>query len=129
MAFTGKFATQQEIFDRAGKNVSLSAQVDVTVNNFAAQSESIINLVTRRNWSDDFASANEDVKRILSAASAAYCARHMIAFDMSGNASPGLTSRVEAEDMINVQRDDFLFLLNVLLDQKAEDFMDKEKNQ
>lgn len=121
MAWTGIFATNSEVMYRAGKNVSLSGAEEAKVNDIAAQSESIINVATRRNWSDDYSAANADVKRILSACSAAYIAMHMIQMDMSG-----YTTRIEAEDMINIQRDDFLRNLNILIEQKAEDFMDAE---
>jgi len=123
MVHTGIFATQSEIATRAGKNVSISGSTEIVINDFAKQSESIINTLTRRNWSDDYAAANEDVKRILSAASSAYCAKLMVPVDMST-----YTTRVEAENIVSINRDDFLFLMNILLDQKAEDFMDAEKD-
>ena len=123
MAHEGIFATLSEIKTRAGKNVSAEGSTEAVINFFAAQSESVINLITRRNWSDDYSAANNDVKRILSAASAAYCAKLMVPVDMSV-----YTTRVEAEDIVNIQRDDFLFLMNILLDKKAEDFMDAEKD-
>jgi hypothetical protein len=56
---------------------------------------------------------------MLSAASSSWCGMQMIIFNMAG-----YTSRVEAEDMINVQRDDFIRNLGILRDVKARDFMD-----
>jgi len=117
MAHTGIFATSDEILVRAGENYDTSV-TEARINDLAAQSESIINVITRYNWSDAYSGLNADVKRMLSAASACWCANAIIAFNMSG-----FTSRTEAENIINVNRDEFLRLISVLRDKKAQDFM------
>jgi len=117
MAHTGIFATSDEVLVRAGENYDTSI-TEARINDLCAQSESIINSVCRYNFSDDYSGLNADVKRLLSSASAAFCAIHIIAFNMSG-----FTTRTEAEDMINVQRDSFLRDLSLLRDKKVQDFM------
>ena len=117
MAHEGIFATSDEILVRAGENYDTSV-TEARINDLASQSESTINAMTRFNWSDAYAGLDGDVKRILSSASAAFCAIHIIAFNMEG-----FTSRLEAEDLINVQRDSFLRDVSVLRDKKTQVFM------
>lgn len=117
MAHTGIFATSDEILVRAGENYDTSI-TEARINDLAAQSESIINVVSGYNWSDAYSGLNADVKRILSSCSAAFCAMHIVAFNMAG-----YSSRVEAEDIINVQRDSFLRDLSILKDVKKREFM------
>ena len=124
MAHEGIFATSDEILVRAGVGIGEISGQEARINDLAKHSESEINIALRRNWSDDYADANEDVKRALSSLSAAWCAPHLVAHQMAG-----YTTRVEAEDIVNIQRDAYLRLLNIMIDQKAEDFMEKEKDQ
>ena len=81
------------------------------------QAESVINVATRFNWSDAYAGLNADVKGILKEAASNLAAIYVISYDMSG-----FTSRIEAEDMINVLRDGFLRNLSLLRDVKKQDF-------
>lgn len=120
MAHTGIFATSDEVLVRAGENYDTSI-TEARINDLCAQSESVINSVTRYNWSDNYSSLNADVKRILSETSACMVANAIIAFNMSG-----YTSRTEAEDMINVNRDTYLRNLSVLVDKKVQTFITGE---
>ena len=117
MAHEGIFATSDEILVRAGENYDTSI-TEARINDLAAQSESVINAMTRYNWSDAYSTLNADVKRILSETSACLAANAIIAFNMSG-----FTSRIEAEDMINVNRDTALRNLSILRDKKVQRFM------
>ena len=118
MAHTGIFATSDEIIKRAGANYNSTDLIEAVINDYAAQAESIINSLTKYNWSDKYATLNADVQRILSSCAAALCAIWIIAYDMTGYAS-----RVHAEDMINVQRDSFLRDLSILKKIPVRDFM------
>lgn len=118
MAHEGIFATSDEVLVRAGENYDTSV-TEARINDLCAQSESFINVMTRYNWSDAYSGLNADVKRILSETSACLVANAIIAFNMSG-----YTSRTEAEDMINVNRDTALRNLSVLRDVKAQTFME-----
>jgi hypothetical protein len=59
-----------------------------------------------------------DVKSILKGVGSDICAIYVIQWDMSG-----FTSRIEAEDMINVLRDAALRGLSILRDKKTQDFI------
>ena len=65
-----------------------------------------------------YASLNVDVKGILKETASNLAAIYVITYDMGG-----YTSRVEAEDMINVLRDAALRNLALLRDKKTKDFM------
>ena len=57
--------TELEIQQKSGANVNVGFDTTaMTASNLRA--ESVINDISRRNWSDDFAALNEDVKQILS---------------------------------------------------------------
>ena len=83
------------------------------------QAEALINTVTRFNWSDAYAGLNTDTKGILKEVASNIAAIYVIQYDMSG-----YTSRIEAEDMINVLRDAALRGLSLLRDKKAKEFID-----
>ena len=110
--------TEAEIIQKAGAGKSASFDTTMmTASNLRA--ESVINCVTRRNWSDDFGGLNIDVKQILSDFCSSFVAIEAIAYDMSG-----YTSRIEAEDIINVQRDSMLRNMQILRDKQMETFID-----
>lgn len=112
--------TEAEIIQKAGAGKSASFNTTMmTAANLRA--ESIINVATRRNWSDDFAGLNIDVKQILSDFCSSFVAIEAIAYDMSG-----YTSRIEAEDMINILRDSMLRNMQILRNKNSETFIDSE---
>jgi len=82
------------------------------------RAESIINCVCKNNFSDSFATDNIDVKQILSDFCSSFVAIEAISYDMSG-----YTSRIEAEDMINILRDSSLRSLSLLRDKKQQKFI------
>lgn len=118
MADTGIFATTAEVQYKAGANASATSKAEAYTNSFMTQAESLINVHCRYNFSDNYAALNVDVKGILKEIASNLAAIYVIQFDMSG-----FTSRVEAEDMINVLRDAALRGLSILRDKKAQDFM------
>lgn len=83
------------------------------------QAESLINTITRFNWSDAYSTLNTDTRGILKEVSSNLAAIYVISYDMSG-----FTSRTEAEDMINILRDAALRGLSLLRDKKAKEFID-----
>ena len=112
--------TEAEIIQKAG--AGKSASFDTTMMTAAnLRAESVINCSTRRNWSDDFAGLNIDVKQILSDFCSSFAAIEAISYTMAG-----YTSRIEAEDMVNIQRDSMLRNMQILRDKKTETFIDGE---
>jgi len=118
MAHTGIFATKAEIDVKVGENVNSTGYTETNINNACAQSESFINVKCRTNFSDSYSGLNADVKRILSEISACWVAIDFIAYNMAG-----YTSRVEAEDMINLHWAKIEKLLEVLEESKNQTWM------
>lgn len=118
MAHTGIFATSDEILVKAGESVDATGSTEARINALCVQVESLINCVTRYNWSDAYATLNADVRGILSEVESNLVAIYLIQFNMAG-----YTTRIEAEDMINVLRDGALRGLSLLRDKKVQDFM------
>jgi len=109
--------TEAEIQQKSGANVNAAFNTTMmTASNLRA--ESTINALCRYNFSDNYASLNADVKGILSDFCSSFVAIEAISYDMSG-----YTTRIEAEDMINVLRDGMLRAMSILRDKKAIDFI------
>ena len=121
MVHEGIFATSDEILVKAGENVDLTGATEPRINDLASQSESIINWASRYNWSDGYAGLNVDVKRILSAASSAWCGIMLISFNLRGEGSSAQT-RTESESQVNILRDDFLRNLSIIREIKSQTF-------
>jgi hypothetical protein len=119
MAHTGKFATSDEILVKAGANVAGAGATEARINDLCAQAESLINVVAQFNFSDWYNEANSDLRQLLAEAESNFVAIYLIMYDMSG-----YTSRVEAEDMINVLRDGLLRALALLKDKRSREYMD-----
>jgi len=112
------FATTAEVARKAGANASAVSVAAAYVDDYLTQVESEINCVCRYNFSDNFATLNADVKGLLKQAASNLAAIYVIQYDLSG-----FTSRVEAEDMINILRDAALRNLSILRDQKVVTFI------
>lgn len=121
MADTGIFATTAEVQRKAGANASATSKAEAYVNDYMTQVESEINVMTRYNWSDAYSGLDADVKGLLKQIASNLAAIYVIQYDMSG-----FTSRVEAEDMINVLRDAALRGMSILRDKKQQTFMQNE---
>lgn len=118
MADTGIFATTAEVQRKAGANASATSTAEAYINDYMTQAESLINCICRYNFSDDYAGLNADVKGLLKEVASNIAAIYAIQYDMSG-----FTTRIEAEDMVNILRDAALRGLSLLRDKKVQDFM------
>ena len=114
------FATTAEVERKAGAGASATSKAVAYVDDYMTQVESQINAVTRFNWSDAYVGLNADTKGLLKEVASNLAAIYVIQYDMSG-----FTSRVEAEDQINVLRDAALKGLSLLRDKKVKAFMSK----
>jgi len=109
--------TEDEIIQKAGAGKDAGfGTTEMTAANLRA--ESIINCVCRYNFSDNFSTLNIDVKQILSDFCSSFAAIEAITYTMAA-----YTSRIEAEDMINVLRDGMLRAMSILRDQKTVTFI------
>ena len=118
MADTGIFATTAEVERKVGANCSATSKAEAYVNDYMTQVESLINILCRYNFSDNYGTLNADVRGILKEVSSNLAAIYAIQYDMSG-----FTTRIEAEDMINILRDGALRGLSLLRDKKTQDFI------
>jgi hypothetical protein len=117
MADTGIFATTAEVLRKAGHGADATPSAEAYINDYMTQAESLINVMTRFNWSDAYSGLNADVKGLLKEVASNIAAIYVITYNMSG-----YTSRTEAEDMVNILRDAALRGMAVLRDKKAQDF-------
>jgi len=115
---TGIFCTIAEVERKAGANASATSKAEAYVDDYTTQVESVINSLCRFNFSDAYAGLDVDVKGILKEVCSDLVAIYVIQYDMSG-----FTSRIEAEDMINILRDAALRGLSLLRDKKTQDFI------
>jgi len=119
MADFGIYTKNADILARCGTGANATAKATAATDIYVLNVESFINCAARYNWSDAFtAGLNADVGGILTDTGACLCAINVIQWDMSG-----YTSRVEAEDMINILRDTVLRNLAILRDKKTQDFI------
>ena len=117
MAHEGIFATSDEILVKAGSSYDV-AITEARINALCLQVESLINVTCRYNFSDNYAALNADVKGILSEVASNLVAIYIINFNLNS-----YTTRIEAEDMINILRDASLRGLSLLRDKKQQDFI------
>lgn len=119
MSDEGIFATGIEGVRKAGVNANSTATSSESIlNDFMAQAESTINVLSQVNWSDIYSGLDSDIKGILKKAQTADVGNKIIAYDMGG-----YTSRFEAETMLDVNKDDFNVALSLLKDHKKRKFM------
>lgn len=118
MAYTGTIVTENEIALMAGENVDATGDTEANHNILAAQAESYLSNLMRYNVVDNYSSLNEDVKRMLSEWAARFAAVTLIAYNMAG-----YTSRVEAEDMMDVHFFRMQQIEKLLRDQDVIDYI------
>ena len=121
MADTGVFCTGSDVLRKAGAHVSATisgASGSVYTNDFIAQAESLINSSARYNFSSNYGSLTSTTTGLLKEAASNLAAIYCVTYDMSN-----YTSRIEAEDIINVLRDAALRDIALLKDKKVSDFI------
>lgn len=119
---TGIFAKDADILLRVGTNASATVKTAGWFDTIVLDVEAVVNCATRFDWSaaDTTSTLPASVRGILVDTAACLAAIEGIIWDMSG-----FTSRVEAEDMINVLRDTALRNISILRGEKTQTFMKK----
>lgn len=112
MADTGIFATTAEVQRKVGVNASTTSNVEAFINQYMTEAESYINVVSGKNWSDDYAALNADVKGILKEAASNLAAIYVLNYDFG--LISAATSRNEAEDRVTVLWERFLQCIEAL---------------
>ena len=121
MVFTGILATEAELDAKAGENVDVTGWTEANKNDWIAQAESFINIVSNNNWTDSYSSLNEDVKRFLSETASNLVAIYGIQYNMFG-----YSSRIEAENMINLLWAKFQQNIEFLKDDRIPKFINSQ---
>lgn len=117
MAHTGIFATSDEILVKAGEKYDTSI-TEARINALCLQVESVINVLTRYNWSDAYvAGLNADVKGILADAESNLVAMYIISYNMESY------GRAIAETILDVLYNGFTRDIEILKQQAQQDFM------
>ena len=102
--------------DLTGSGVfGLTAQA--IIDQWIEEAEAQISLFSRYDWVGNFGSADTNFKPNLVAFVSNLAAIHCVKYNMAG-----YTSRIEAEDLINVLRDEVLRIGQLLRDQKGVTF-------
>jgi len=116
MAFVIITAAKIAIF--AGENVDATG--NTTANQEALELMAISQICTwsRYNWADNYSTLNEDVKHIIDEYIGRFIAAPLIAYNMAG-----YTSRIEAENMLNINLFRLKQLEEVFRDQKRVTYM------
>lgn len=122
MADEGIFATTLEVQYKAGANASATSNVEAYINSYMTQAESLINVATRKNWSDDYAALNVDVKGILKEVASNLAAIYVLNYDASSIVAA--SSLIEYEDRITILRDAALRGISLLREKAQETFME-----
>src|SRR3990167_8257215 len=120
MVYTGLLATEAELNAKAGENVDLTGWTEANKNLWIAQAEAYLTCLSKFNWQDNYSSLNADVKTVLSEAVSNLVAIYGIQYNMAG-----FTSRIEAEDMVNILWARFQQCAILLRDQTVVSFMDE----
>ena len=128
MADTGIFVSGGGVIFKAGINISgggaINSFPEGAMNNFISQAESFINVVTMKNWTDIWDSLNTDVRGILTEAAGNLAAIYVITYNMQNISET--TSRIEAEDRLNVLKVRYTECISVLRDKERQRFMTNE---
>jgi len=118
MVATSIMSTDAEMLAMAGENVDATGFTDANKTAWGLQAENYLNVLCRNNFSDNFAALNIDVKYILSEYVSRYVAICAIAYNMAG-----FTSRIEAENMINIHLNRMKAIETLIKDQKGVTYM------
>ena len=108
--------TEAEIVQKAGAGKS-AAYNTAMMENAELRAIAMMGMVSRYFWHDNLPT-NIGIKNFLADIVSSYVAMEAITYDMSG-----YTSRVEAEDMINILRDGLLRNLGILREDKTKVFI------
>jgi hypothetical protein len=121
MVEAGIYTTNTLVEYKAGANASAVSKAEAYTNEYIAQAEAYINVLTEKIWATStatFAALDAQISKLLSEAASNLAAIYVIQYDMSG-----FTTRIEAEDMINVLFARFIQCIELLRSISARDFM------
>lgn len=110
------FTTSGAAVAKAGVNANSTITTSGAIlDEWSDQAEAVINAETRKDWTTNYASLSDNFKKTLAHAATALIAMNIISYDMSN-----YTSRLEAQTMLDVLRDQY---------RGAIDFLKNKQNQ
>jgi hypothetical protein len=118
MADVGIWIKNANIQARAGANASATAKATAATDVYVLDVEAFINDACLYNFSDKYASLNDDVKFLLMDVGACICAMYVISYDMSN-----FSSRSEAQTMLDFLDSRYKAGLEILRAKVTQTFM------
>ena len=121
MAHAGIYATAADCNAMAGENVDVTGWTEANINLWCLQAEGLIHSTARKVFATaiaGFTAMPAGGKGLLAQAEACYVAIQGISYNMAG-----YTSRIEAEDMINILYARLENCLKLIADQKVVTFI------
>lgn len=118
MAATSILSTDAEMNAMAGENVDVTGWTDANKTAWGIQAEAFLSALCRYDWSTNVATIDGTTAEMLSEYVARYTGTAGIAYNMAG-----FTSRIEAEDMLNVHLFRMRQIEKILRDQKLVTYM------
>jgi hypothetical protein len=118
MVYSGIIVTEAQIALMAGENVDATGDTEANHNDLAAQAEAYLSNLVQYDVATNWASISSVYRQMLSEWAARYAGMTLIAYNMAG-----FTSRIEAEDMINIHILRMREIQKLLEDLSVQDFM------
>lgn len=116
--WTGTLCTYEDVLNKVGAGANSIASSINSILNFVIQAESILNVRTRYNWTNNYASIDVDYKYIINKVVSNLAAIEVIRYDVTG-----YDSRLETQDMISNLRSEAEMLMYILSDDDTQTFM------
>ncbi|MFW5895552.1 MAG: hypothetical protein ACOCT9_02290 [archaeon] len=123
MAEEGTFCDNSEVKRKAGANVSSTSEAEEYTNQFIKEAEAYINAATGENWTDQYDELDDNKKYILKEAASNLAAVYVINYDYAAIASQDDSSRIDAENRINVLFARFVQCMDILTDVGTNKFL------
>lgn len=118
VSFTGIIVTEAEINFMAGENVNSTGNSITNKNALTSQIEAYLSNLVKFNIVTNWNSLDSTLKVLFTEYAARYCAKQIISFNPSG-----FTSRIEAEDMINIHLYRMKLIEDILNKSSVQDFL------
>ncbi len=118
MADEGVFVTTAEVLRHTGVGASAAGSTEASVNQFVAEAESWINILTGVNYSDSYSALDADKRDILKLAAGTYAAIGVAKDDVRGYASAR-----EQENIMNINWQTFIMCIKLLTRDGKTDFL------
>jgi hypothetical protein len=118
MAYTGTIVSEAEMTFMAGELVDGTGNIEANHNYLAGYAEAYLSALVKYDIKTNWASLSSVYKNLFTEWAARFSAMSLIAYNMAG-----YTSRIEAEDMVNIHWARCQKIEELLKDKSVEDFI------